>query len=98
MLQVFFVTQGNQSTLANAQDKAIHDIPTPTMSRDKKSKGFFHATKHCRTVSTFPPSTFGLIKFRQPMAEKTVGLLFITRRRLSYANDAEDPETLTAVI
>jgi hypothetical protein len=32
------------------------------------------------------------------MAEKTVGLLFITRRRLSYANDAEDPETLTAVI
>ena len=64
----------------------------------KKAKAFLHATKHCRTVSTFPPSTFGLIKFRQPMAEKTVGLLFITRGRLSYANDAEDPETLTAVI
>ena len=46
----------------------------------------------------FPPVTLELIKFRQPMAEKTVGLLFITRRRLSYANDAEDPETLTAVI
>ena len=45
-----------------------------------------------------PPSTLELFKFRQPMAEKTVGLLFITRQRLSYANDAEDPETLTAVI
>jgi hypothetical protein len=64
----------------------------------KKSKGFLHATKHCRTVSTFSPSALELIKFRQPMAEKTVGLLFITRRRLSYANDAEDPETLTAGI
>jgi len=64
----------------------------------KKAKAFLHATKHCRTVSTFSPSALGLIKFCQPMAEKTVGLLFITRRRLSYANDAEGPETLTAVI
>ena len=49
-------------------------------------------------LAHFPPSTLELFKFRQPMAEKTVGLLFITRGRLSYANDAEDPETLTAVI
>ena len=98
MLQVFFVNHDNQRTLAKLQDKATHDISTSIMSGDKKAKAFLHATKHCRTVSTFLPSTFGLIKFRQPMAEKTVGLLFITRGRLSYANDAEDPETLTAVI
>ena len=49
-------------------------------------------------LAHFPLSALALIKFRQPMAEKTVGLLFITRRRLSYANDAEDPETLTAGI
>ena len=73
--------------------------PPPRPCREiKKAKAFLHATKHCRTVSTFLPSNFGLIKFRQPMAEKTVGLLFITRGRLSYDNDAEDPETLTAVI
>jgi len=64
----------------------------------KKAKAFLHATKHCRTVSTFSFGTLELIKFRQPMAEKTIGLLFVTARRLSYANDAEDPETLTAVI
>ena len=98
MLQVFFVNHDNQRTLAKLQDKATHDISTSIMSGDKKAKAFLHATKHCRTVSTFSPSALELIKFRQPMAEKTVGLLFITRRRLSYANDAEDPETLTAGI
>ena len=36
----------------------------------KKAKAFLHATKHCRTVSTFSFSTLELIKFRQPMAKK----------------------------
>ena len=46
----------------------------------------------------FSFSTLELIKFCQPMVEKTIGLSFVTGRRLSYVNYAEDPETLTAGI
>jgi len=45
MIQVFFVNNDNQRTLAKLQDKATHDIPTPIMSGDKKSKGFFTCNK-----------------------------------------------------
>tara|TARA_B110000003_G_scaffold51259_1_gene50365 strand:+ start:5520 stop:5885 length:366 start_codon:yes stop_codon:yes gene_type:complete len=64
MLQVFFVTHDNQRTWANVQDKATHDIPTPTMSGDQKKQRLFYMQQNTvEQLAHFPPVLWNLSSF-----------------------------------